>query len=71
MHSGRNNLGGEQTRRLEHKEMSAVSKDFRGKVVSRIEAGSQFSTAQGKADDTEEETGKCTLWDRRDMGPGI
>jgi len=25
----------------------------------------------GKADDTEEETGKCTRWDRRGRGPGI
>jgi hypothetical protein len=25
----------------------------------------------GKADDTEEETGKCTLWDRRGMGSSI
>jgi len=43
----------------------------RGKVVSRIEAGSQSSAAQGKADDTDEETGTSSLWDRRDMGPGI
>ena len=25
----------------------------------------------GKADDTEEEPGKCTQWDRRGMGSGI
>jgi hypothetical protein len=45
--------------------------DFRGKVVSRVEAGSQSSVAQGKADDTDEETGTSSLWDRRGMGPGI
>jgi hypothetical protein len=72
MHSGRNNLGGEQTRRLERNGMSAaLENDFRGKVVSRIEAGSRSSVAQGKADDTDEETGTSSLWDRRGMGPGI
>ena len=45
--------------------------DFGGKVVSRVEAGSQSSAAQGKADDTDEETGTSSLWDRRGMGPGI
>ena len=45
--------------------------DSREKVVSRIEAGSQSSAAQGKADDTDEVTGISSLWDRRGMGPGI
>ena len=72
MHSGRDNLGGEQTRRLERNEMSAaLEKTSRGKVVPRIEAGSRSSAAQGKADDTDEVTGTSSLWDRRGMGPGI
>ena len=50
---------------------AALENDFRGKVVSRLEAGSRSSVAQGKADDTDEETGTSSLWDRRGMGPGI
>jgi len=50
---------------------AALENDFRVKVVSRLEAGSQSSAAQGKADDTDEETGTSSLWDRRGMGPGI
>ena len=72
MHSGRDNLGGEQTRRLERNEMSAaLEKTPAEKLFSRIEAGSRSSAAQGKADDTDEVTGTSSLWDRRGMGPGI
>ena len=46
-------------------------KTCREKSCSRNKAGSRPNSYAGKADDTEEETGKCTLWDRRGMGPGI
>jgi hypothetical protein len=41
------------------------------KSRSRIPTGSRPKECLGKADDTEEETGKCTRWDRRGRGPGI
>jgi hypothetical protein len=43
----------------------------REKSYSRNEAGSRPSYVLGKADDTEEETGVCTSWDRRGMGSDI
>jgi hypothetical protein len=72
MRSGRNDLGGEQTRRPERKEMFAASKITPARSRdSRDEAGSRPTPFLGKADDTEEETGRCTPWDRRGMGPSI
>jgi hypothetical protein len=41
------------------------------KSRSRIPTGSRPIECLGKAADTEEETGKCTRWDRRGRGPGI
>ena len=38
---------------------------------SRKEAGSRPHLLWGKADDTAEETGKGTLWDRRGTGSSI
>jgi hypothetical protein len=38
-------------------------KTCREKSCSRKQAGSRPNSYTGKADDTEEETGKCTLWD--------
>jgi hypothetical protein len=46
-------------------------KTLRGKSCSRVEAGSRPTPLLGKADDTEEETGRRTPWDRRGKGPGI
>jgi hypothetical protein len=61
-----------QTRRPERKEMSAASSTSPAeKSYSRKQAGSRPSAFQGKADDTGEETGKRTLWDRRGRGPSI
>src|SRR5260370_21017814 len=44
---------------------------LREKSCSRVKAGSRPTPEVGKAEDTEEETGICTLWNRRGMGPGI
>jgi hypothetical protein len=72
MRSGGNDLGGEQIRRPEHKGISAASKSRSAKNrVRGLEAGSRPTLLLGKADDTKEETGKCTSWDRRGMGSGI
>src|ERR1035438_4697862 len=72
MRSGRNDLGGEQTRRLEHKEMSAATKNASARSrISRVVAGSRPTPLLGKADDAEEETGKSTSRYRRARGPGI
>lgn len=46
-------------------------KTLRGKIVFAGKAGSRPRPLLGKADDTGEETGKRTLWDRRGMGPDI
>ncbi len=46
-------------------------KTLRGKIVFAGKAGSRPTPLLGKAEDTGEETGKRTLWDRRGMGPGI
>ena len=72
MRSGGNDLGGEQIWRPEHKGISAASKSRSAKSrVRGLEAGSRPTLLLGKADDTKEETGKCTSWDRRGMGSGI
>ena len=69
--SGRNDLGGEQTGRPEHKGMSAAWKTLPLRNRSAGQAGSRPTLELGKADDAEEETGTSTLWNRRSMGPGI
>ena len=49
--AGRNNLGGEQTRRLERNGMSAALEKNHlpvGKVVSWLEAGSESSCGPGE-----------------------
>jgi hypothetical protein len=69
--SGGDDLGSKQTRRFEHKGISATSKRFRRKVVYAGEAGSRPNLLLGKADDTKEETGKCTSWDSRGKGSDI
>ncbi len=56
---------------LNIKECLQPRKDPREKLCSRIKAGSRPYAFQGKADDTGEETGKRTPWDRRGMGPSI
>src|SRR5215475_11029908 len=71
MHCGRNDLESEQTERPEHKGISAASKFSREKSYSRNVAGSRPKRLVGKADDTDEETGKCSLWDRRGTGSSI
>jgi len=43
----------------------------REKSYSRNEAGSRPKRLVGKAADTDEETGKCSLWDRRGTGSSI
>jgi len=43
-----------------------ISKLHCGKIVFADETGSRPKKGLGKADDIEEETGKCTRWDRRD-----
>jgi hypothetical protein len=42
---------------------AALEKTPAEKLFSRVEAGSRSSAAQGKADDTDEETGTSSLWD--------
>lgn len=70
--SGGNDRGGEQIRRREHKEIpAALEKTVRVKSCSRVLAGSRPDLLWGKADDTGEETGMCTPWDRRGTGSGI
>ena len=73
MRSGRDDLGGKQTWRPEHKEISAAPKLSARKKSFQADhvAGSRPKPLLGKADDTEEETGICTLWDRRGMGSSI
>jgi hypothetical protein len=56
---------------LNIKEYLQPRKSLHGKSCSWVEAGSRPVALMGKADDTEEETGTCTPWDRRGMGPGI
>jgi hypothetical protein len=46
-------------------------KTLRGIIVFAGKAGSRPIPLLGKADDTGEETGKRTRWDRRGRGPGI
>ena len=59
--SGRDDLGGEQTWRPEHNEISATSKPPPHEVVSSgITAGSRPIFPVGKADGTVEETGAST-----------
>jgi hypothetical protein len=68
---GRNGLGGEQTWGPEHKEMAAVSKKRSVmKSFRRDKREADLDSERGKADDVEEETGTCTLRNRRDRGPG-
>src|SRR5215472_18416726 len=43
----------------------------REKSYSRKEAGSRPKRLVGKAADTDEETGRCSLWDRRGTGSSI
>jgi hypothetical protein len=43
----------------------------REKSYSRNEAGSRPKRLVGKAADTDEETGRCSLWDRRGTGSSI
>jgi hypothetical protein len=69
-HSGGNDLEGEQTRRPEHKKCPQPRKTCREKSCSRNKARSRPNSYTGKADDTEEETGKCNLWDLPGYGTG-
>ena len=70
--SGRDDLGGEQTWRPEHHEISASSKTTLREVVIRgTDAGSRPIGFLGKADDTVEETGESTRWYRRGRGSSI
>jgi hypothetical protein len=72
MRSGRDDLGGEQTWRPEHYEISAASKHGSASCrESRSKAGSRPHLRWGKADDTGEETGRRTRWDRRGTGSSI
>jgi hypothetical protein len=61
MRSGRNDLGGEQTRRPEHKGMSAAPINAPRKVVFAGRSGKPTHTLLGKAEATEEETGERNL----------
>src|SRR5215510_4156802 len=60
--SGRNDLGGEQTWGPEDKRMAAVpEKGIRQEIVLTGKCGkADLDSVRGKADDVEEETGKCT-----------
>src|SRR5215467_13963023 len=70
--SGRNDLGGEQTCRPEHYEISASSKTtLRESRDSWDTRGKPTHVFLGKADDTVEETGESTRWDRRGRGSSI
>ena len=60
-----------QTQRPEHNEMSATSKTISRKVAFAERNGKPTHSVLGKADDTGEETGTSTRWDRRGRGPGI
>jgi hypothetical protein len=60
-----------QTQRPEHNEMSASSKTSPRKVAFAERNGKPTHSVLGKADDTGEETGISTRWDRRGRGPGI
>jgi hypothetical protein len=71
MRSGRNDLGGQQTGRPEHNEMSAAPKFSPAGNRWRGHAGSRPILFLGKADDAGEETGKCTMRYRRGRGPSI
>ena len=73
MRSGRDDLGGQQTWRPEHKEISAAPKFSARKKSFQADqlAGSRPKPLLGKAEDTGEEPGKCTQWDRRGRGSGI
>ena len=71
MRSGRDDLGGKQNWRPEHNEISATSKHGPREVVLRSKAGSRSHLSWEKADDTAEETGMRTLWDRRGTGSSI
>jgi hypothetical protein len=70
--SGRNDLGGEQTWRPEHNEISASSKSGPARSRhSRDRCGKPTHFPVGKADDTVEETGANTRWYRRGRGSSI
>jgi len=56
---------------LNIKEYLQPRKSPREKSFSRNEAGSRPKRLVGKAADTDEETGKCNLWDRRGTGSSI
>ena len=56
---------------LNIKEYLQPRKTLRGKIVFAGRSGKPTHSSLGKADDTGEETGKCTPWDRRGMGSGI
>src|SRR6266566_4985354 len=72
MRNGRDDLGGEQTWRPEHYEISAASKHGSASCrESRSDAGSRPHLRWGKADDTGEATGTSTRWDRRGTGSSI
>jgi hypothetical protein len=69
--SGGSDLGGEQTWGPEHNEMAAVSK--KRSVVKSFDGDmreADLDSVRGKADDVEEETGRCTPRNRRGRGPG-
>jgi len=69
---GRSDLGGEQTVRLEHNEIAAASKPSPRKIVfAETKREADPILLMGKAEDTEEEPGKRTQWNRRGMGSGI
>ena len=59
------------TATLNMKKCLPISKTHHGEIAFVERAGSRPKKGLGKADDIEEETGKCTRWDRRDGGPGI
>jgi hypothetical protein len=56
---------------LNIKECLQRRKTLRGIIVFAGEAGSRPTPLLGEADDTGEETGERTRWDRRGKGPGI
>jgi len=64
--------GATQNWRPEHKEISAAPKFAAARSrFKRTIRGKPTQLLVGKADDTAEETGKSTLWDRRGMGSSI
>src|SRR6266852_9021732 len=73
MRSGRDDLGGTQTWRSEHKEISAAPKSSARKKSFQADHSREAdpSLCWGSPTTQMEETGICTLWDRRGMGSNI